>query len=162
MKILDACCGERAFWINKKHPDTTFIDIRKEVGPDMIMDCKKTSFPDKAFDLIIFDPPHLSYTKNNKGLFARQWGTIRAKDTRILIREAFIEFSRILKDDGFVLFKWNTHDQKLKTILPLINKFEILFGQLTAQRTKHSSQTYWFMLRKNDKKQAQKDLFDVA
>ena len=155
MKILDACCGERAFWRNKKHPDTTFIDIRKKVKPDMVMDCKNTSFPDKTFDLIVFDPPHLSYSKDNKGIFAAKWGMFRAHEIRALIKGAFIEFDRILKDDGFVIFKWGTHNQTLKVILPLITKFEILFGQLTAQKTTATSKTYWFTLRK-------KDLFSVA
>ncbi len=28
--ILDACCGGKCFWFNKKHPNTLYIDIRKE------------------------------------------------------------------------------------------------------------------------------------
>lgn len=155
MKILDACCGERAFWVDKHHPDTTFIDVREIVKPDIVMDCRNTSFPDKTFDLIIFDPPHLSLSTNNKGIFGEKYGTFTAQEVRILIKESFVEFSRILKDDGFIVFKWNTHSQKLKIVLPLISKFEILFGQLTAERTKYSSRTYWFLLRKNNKQEIQ-------
>ena len=162
MKILDACCSKRAFWVNKHHPDATYIDIRPEVNPDRIMDCRNTSFPDKTFDLIVFDPPHVALSESNKGIFAKKYGTITAKEIRILVHEAFVEFKRILKDDGFVVFKWNTHDQKLKTILPLISGFEILFGQLTTQRTKHSSQTFWFTLKKGEYQKEQHDLFGVA
>jgi len=28
--ILDACCSVKAMWYNKKHPNTVYIDIRKE------------------------------------------------------------------------------------------------------------------------------------
>lgn len=28
--ILDACCGSRMFWFNKKHPNAIFADIRDE------------------------------------------------------------------------------------------------------------------------------------
>ena len=28
--ILDACCGGRCFWFNKEHPNTLYVDIRKE------------------------------------------------------------------------------------------------------------------------------------
>ena len=28
--ILDACCSGRMMWFNKKHPNATYIDIRKE------------------------------------------------------------------------------------------------------------------------------------
>ena len=139
MKILDACCSKRAFWVNKHHPDATYIDIRPEVNPDRIMDCRNTSFPDKTFDLIVFDPPHVALSESNKGIFAKKYGTITAKEIRILV-----------------------HDQKLKTILPLISGFEILFGQLTTQRTKHSSQTFWFTLKKGEYQKEQHDLFGVA
>ncbi|GGH28445.1 hypothetical protein GCM10011418_39120 [Sphingobacterium alkalisoli] len=47
--ILDACCGPRMMWFNKNHPDTIYMDIRKEnfvacdsrkieVDPDLIAD----------------------------------------------------------------------------------------------------------------------------
>lgn len=148
MKILDACCGSRAFWYDKKHPDAIFIDIRPEVKPDIVMDCRYTNFPDKTFDLIVFDPPHDAYGKNNKGIFHERYGGFSAGENRSLVKNAFIEFDRILRDEGFIIFKWNTHGQKLKAILPLISRFEILFGQLTKQKTMESSQTYWFALKK--------------
>jgi len=55
VKILDATCGSRAFWFDKHQKDTTFIDIRPEVNPDIVMDCTKTTFEDRSFDLIVFE-----------------------------------------------------------------------------------------------------------
>jgi hypothetical protein len=67
--ILDACCGSRMFWWDKTEPHTTFIDIReyskgfidnrpnRELQPDIIMDNRKMSFPNKSFKLVVFDPP---------------------------------------------------------------------------------------------------------
>ena len=69
--ILDACCGSRMFWFDKKHPNVIFSDIReydkgfidnrpnRELHPDQIMDFRKLDFPDKSFKLVVFDPPHL-------------------------------------------------------------------------------------------------------
>ena len=151
MKILSACCGQRSYWFNKQQKDTTFIDIRPEVKPDVVMDCTKTVFEDKTFDLIEFDPPHESHTKAAKGVFVEKYGAFTAAEIRNLVAAAFKEFHRILKDEGFVIFKWNTHCQQLKTILPLIDGFEFLFGQKTAFRTKHASSTYWFCLKKGVK-----------
>lgn len=63
--ILDACCGSRMFWFDKKQPNTLFCDIReydkgfidnrqnRELHPDMIMDFRKMDFPDKSFKLSI-------------------------------------------------------------------------------------------------------------
>jgi len=120
----------------------------KEVKPDLVMDCTKTNFPDKYFDLIVFDPPHIVATKNNKGIFAKSYGTYTSIELRNFIYRAFKEFERILKDDGFVIFKWNTCDIPLNKILRYAVGFKALFGHQTAFRTKHASRTYWVCLRK--------------
>jgi len=150
MKILHACCGRRLFWYNKNHPDVIYIDIRAAVNPDRIMDCTATNFKDNYFDFIVFDPPHCSYSENNKGIFKEKYGGFPAAKTRFFIKKAFIEFKRILKKDGLVVFKWNTHSQKLAVILSMIEDFEVLFGHLTAHKTKSSSQTYWLLLKFKD------------
>jgi|GEM_PF-4955529 len=36
--ILDACCGSRMFWFNKKHPNTLYMDIREYDKGDIIVD----------------------------------------------------------------------------------------------------------------------------
>ena len=28
--ILDACCGSRMFWFDRRHPDVVFMDRREE------------------------------------------------------------------------------------------------------------------------------------
>lgn len=67
-KILDACCGSRMFWFNKKHPDALYIDNRTmaptkqtngatiTVAPDEVMDFRKLGLPDESFSLVVFDP----------------------------------------------------------------------------------------------------------
>lgn len=144
MKILDATAGNRAMWFDKQNPIATFIDIRPEVKPDMVMDCTNTTFEDKTFDLIVFDPPHVNCGSNSH--MAKTYGHFTTAEIRELIRDAFIEFKRILKDDGFVIFKWNDHDQRLSKVLSLIWDFEPLFAQKTAYKTKHASSTYWLCL----------------
>ena len=70
MKILDACCGSRMFWYDKKEPNTTYMDMRKsyeqladghiiDVNPDVQGDFRDMDFEDNTFDLVVFDPPHL-------------------------------------------------------------------------------------------------------
>jgi len=147
LKILDATAGFRGIWFDKNEEHTIYIDVRKEVNPDYVMDCTKTNFPDKFFDLIVFDPPHIGTTPNNKGLMGKRYHNgLRAKEIRELIRNASKEFFRILKDNGFLIFKWNDHDQKLSKILPLLEDFKPLFGHKVAIRTKHSSSTYYVVL----------------
>lgn len=72
--ILDACCGGRAFWFNKNHPETLYVDRRvmqpqivstgrnartRKCLPDKVMDFRKLDIEDESFRLVVFDPPHL-------------------------------------------------------------------------------------------------------
>lgn len=142
MRILDATCSNRAMWFIKDFPDCSYIDIRPEVQPDRVEDCRHTSFPAGEFDLIVFDPPHLNM--GAKSEMAKLYGHFTTASIINLVAEAFVEFNRVLKSSGFVLFKWNNHDIKLARVLKLIpSNFLPLFGQQVSYRTKHSSQTYW-------------------
>lgn len=66
--ILDACCGARKCWADKKNPNAVFMDIRKEtcvlsdgrtieINPDVVADFRHIPFPDNHFHLVLFDPP---------------------------------------------------------------------------------------------------------
>lgn len=147
MRILDATCSNRGMWYIKDFPGATYIDIRPEVNPDRVEDCRHTSFPDKEFDLIVFDPPHMNIGEGSYKVL--KYGVFKTSEILNLVPAAFAEFDRILKDEGFVLFKWNTHHIKLSRVLALLPKsFSPLFGQQVSLRTKHSSQTYWVCLLK--------------
>lgn len=69
--ILDACCGSRMFWWNKRHPAVIYNDNRKleatlcdgrklVIDPDTLCDFRDLPFPDKYFKMVIFDP-HTCY-----------------------------------------------------------------------------------------------------
>ena len=55
--ILDACCGSRMFWFDRRHPDVVFMDRREEthmlcdgrtleIKPDVVGDFRKMPFND--------------------------------------------------------------------------------------------------------------------
>ena len=59
-KILDACCGSRMFWFDKKNPNVLFCDVRSEqhrlcdgrileIKPDMEVDFREMPFKDGEF-----------------------------------------------------------------------------------------------------------------
>ena len=86
MKILDACCGSKMFWFDKKNKnvlymdnrtlDTTLCDGRKlVVNPDIVADFKSMPFNDETFYLVIFDPPHLKNAGDTSYLKAK-YGTL--------------------------------------------------------------------------------------
>ena len=141
--ILDACCGSRMFWFDRKNPLSVFMDIRNEehtlcdgrkleVHPDIVADFTDMPFPDKSFKLVVFDPPHLKWLGENSWMF-KKYGKL-PKDWRQLIRRGFDECMRVLDDYGTLVFKWNEDQIKLREVIEAIGK-EPLFGHPTRGKT---------------------------
>jgi hypothetical protein len=154
--ILDACCGARMFWNDKKQKNTIFIDNRieekgyndyrpnREIKPDVVMDFRDLKFPDKKFKLIIMDPPHIiSNSKNFR--MARDYGVLDKETWKEDIKRGFDECWRCLDDNGVFIFKWNETSVKRKEILEVLgrNKY-LLFGNLMRSKIP----THWFVFMK--------------
>lgn len=148
MRVVDLSAGKRAIWFNKNHPDAVFVDCRPEVFPDVVADTRK--LPDslgKDYDLVVFDPPHVNFGKNAE--MSKTYGWHTTAEIRDIISGTGKEAHRITRRDALMAFKWNDHDQKLERVLGLMSGFwEPLFGHKVSQRTKHSSTTYWVLLRR--------------
>ena len=158
--ILDACCGGRMMWTNKNHPNTLYIDIRKEdkghiaavpnhkVNPDIIMDFRKMDFPDNKFKLVVWDVPHLLSNRAGNGIFRKKFGVLNVETWQDDLKRGFNECWRVLEDYGVLLFKWNDHDISHKKILQLL-PVEPLFGNISSgSGIKKASKTYWFCFMK--------------
>lgn len=157
--ILDACCGSRMFWFDKKNPNVLFADIRREtttlcdgrkleVNPDIICDFKKMPFPDNFFQMVVFDPPHLKDLGKDSWM-AKKYGVLFPTWENDL-KEGFQECMRVLKPNGTLIFKWNEHQIKLNQVLKIFNQTP-LFGHVTG---KHG-RTIWVSFMKinsDDKK----------
>jgi hypothetical protein len=146
MKILDVSAGYRNIWFNQAHPMCTFLDIRKHVEPDVIMDSKDlAALPADYYDLAVFDPPHVALGPNSN--MADRYGVFSGSEIRIIVQQTAIQLIRVLKSNALLAFKWNDHDQRLWTIIKLLNGFEPLFGHKVAEKAGRRSSTYWILLR---------------
>ena len=145
--VLDACCGAKMFWFDRKNPLATFMDKRfekhllcngyvLEVAPDLVADFKRMPFADETFYLVVFDPPHLTSLKNDKSWLAQKYGRL-LPTWRDEIQEGFAECFRVLKPFGTLIFKWNTTDISTAEVLKLTDRSP-LFGH-----TGHQSETIW-------------------
>lgn len=148
-KILDACCGSRMLWFDKKNPDVTFMDIRKEyeklpsghiinVNPDIVADFRKMPFDDNTYDMVVFDPPYLLHVGKNSWL-AKKYGRLD-NNWQEDIKQGFSECMRVLKPSGSLIFKWNEEQLKLKDVLATI-EYKPLFGN-------KRSRTHWLVFMK--------------
>src|SRR5258708_3549824 len=120
--ILDACCGSKMFWFDKDNIEVIFSDIRTEehilcdgrkleIKPDVVMDFTDLKFPNKRFNLVVFDPPHMN-TLGDKSWMAKKYGKLPL-DWKPLIKDGLNECWRVLKTNGVLIFKWSDIDIKV-------------------------------------------------
>ena len=153
--ILDACCGGRMFWKNKKHPNAIFQDIRKDIlplkeqyglnftiEPDIIGDFRNMDFKDKSFKMVIFDPPHLFMNKT--AWMAKKYGTIKGTDWKEDLRKGFKECWRVLDNFGTLIFKWNNQSIDIKEVKLLFPEEPIIFNRIGTK----GKSTYRFVFMK--------------
>jgi SAM-dependent methyltransferase len=148
--VLDACCGPRMFWFDRKDPRALFIDKRREthpidigtpgtigrapivVDPDHIAYFTNMPFADESFHLVVFDPPHIE-RREPKGLLTRKYGHLTG-EWREMLRAGFAECFRVLKPHGTLVFKWAESDHPVSEILKL-TPAKPLFGHRTGRAT---------------------------
>ena len=153
--ILDACCGSKMFWFDKHNPNVEFCDNRTvpyheyypkryiEIQPDTVCDFTALPFPDKAFKLVVFDPPHLtqagpaSWARLKYGCLDESWPQ--------MIHDGFAECVRVLDDCGTLIFKWSEVQIPLKKVLEAIgSEHKPLFGH----RSGKNMNTHWMAFMK--------------
>ena len=157
--ILDACCGSRMFWFDRKNPDVLFCDNRVvdkmtvgrgrnardfEVQPDRVMDFRKMKFKNNSFQLVVFDPPHLAKAGQSSYL-AQKYGLLDKENWETDIRQGFTECFRVLKPNGVLIFKWSEVEKKVSDIIKLA-PYRPLFGH----RSGKSQKTHWLCFMKID------------
>lgn len=156
--VLDACCGSRMFWFDKRDARALFIDKRREthpidigtpgtrgrspivVDPDMLASFSDLPFADESFHLVVFDPPHIE-REQALGLMTRKYGHLTG-DWRDTLRNGFAECFRVLKPNGTLVFKWADSDHPVSTILALTPE-RPLFGN------KSGKHTHWIVFMKD-------------
>lgn len=105
------------------------------------MDFRKLPFPDNTFNMVVFDPPHL--TRAGRDSWMRlKYGMLTA-DWQEDIRQGFAGCFRVLKPGQFLVFKWNEAQVRVSQLLALTSEI-LLFGHKSGKREK----THWIMFMK--------------
>ncbi|MCV2349309.1 class I SAM-dependent methyltransferase [Paucibacter sp. Y2R2-4] len=159
-QILDPCCGSRMMWFDRKNPNVIFGDRRSEtltvtdrshgnekgtrtlhIQPDALMDFRQMPYPDGAFKLVAFDPPHL-VRAGPRSWLAAKYGKL-GPEWRDDLRRGFAECFRVLSTDGVLVFKWNETQVKLSEVLAL-TPHRPLFGNTSGKK----AGTHWLVFMK--------------
>jgi SAM-dependent methyltransferase len=144
-------------WLDKQNPDVVFGDCRREtvtvtdnsrgnhsgqrvlrIEPDTVLDFRALPYPDGAFPLVVFDPPHLIHAGPRSWLRAK-YGTL-GPDWKDDLRRGFAECLRVLTPDGTLIFKWNETQVRVGEVLALA-PIAPLFGHISGR----TGLTHWLV-----------------
>lgn len=156
--VLDACCGSRMFWFDRQDSRAVFVDKRRErhtlpdvsskggsrelvIDPDHQADFTDLPFPDEAFALVVFDPPH--FERNGAtGWVGLKYGTLKG-EWREELRLGFAECFRVLRPEGVLIFKWCEDEIPVSQILALTPE-----KPLIGHRSGKQQKTHWIAFMK--------------
>lgn len=154
-KVLDVCCGGKAFWFDKHNVRVLYCDKREKqeillcnnqiiaIDPDIVCDFTNLPFDDNSFYQVVFDPPHL-INKSETAWLVQKYGTLPSNWQEVLSK-GFSECMRVLKPNGTLIFKWNEVEIKTSIIIEILGfKEKLLFGHRSG---KHSG-THWLVYMK--------------
>ena len=142
--ILDPASSMRSFYFDKKDKRVLFGDIRvKEthlltngqtihIEPDEVMDFRAIPYPDEAFKVVVFDPPHM-LNLSEKSWMRKKYGVLDKETWQDDLTKGFAECFRVLKDEGTLIFKWNEVSIPLKDILTL-TPYKPVLGHPSGKR----------------------------
>jgi hypothetical protein len=135
--VLDPASSMRSFYFNKTDERVVFGDIREDethlltngqtitIKPDEVMDFRSIPYPDKTFQMVVFDPPHM-LRLSEKSWMRKKYGVLDSQSWREDLTQGFAECFRVLNTNGTLVFKWNEVSIPLKEILKLTDQKPIL------------------------------------
>lgn len=146
------------FWFDRQDSRAVFVDKRRErhtlpdvsskggsrelvIDPDHQADFTDLPFPDEAFALVVFDPPH--FERNGAtGWVGLKYGTLKG-EWRDMLRDGFAECFRVLRPEGVLIFKWCEDEIPVSQILALTPE-----KPLIGHRSGKQQKTHWIAFMK--------------
>lgn len=162
--ILDATCGLKEMWFQKDAEDVVYLDMRhgaiaytedkfkllpelrnQYIKPTIIGDNRNLPFKNNSFTMVLYDPPHI-ISKEANDILSMKYSVLSPITWTMDMSSAIKELFRVLKPNGFFVFKWSEHSRALKEALKLF-PYKPLFGTNVSYKNK----TWWIVFRKDSR-----------
>lgn len=151
-------------WYDKHHPNTLYIDIRKEekgfipaipnfeINPDEIADFRllPVHIKSKRFKLIVWDIPHRK-DKVPHGILLKKFGILNPQTWKADITTGFKELWSVLDDYGVLLLKFSNYHVKFDELLLQIPEHPLFYNKTSHKGT---TETRWFCFMKIPEEQS--------
>lgn len=158
-EVLDPTCGGRCIWYggNKDREDTLYVDNREEepgfhgqegrtyaVQPDEVQDFTDLPYDDGEFNLIVWDPPHITRADGMEqltGRITKKYGALHAETWQHDLRKGFEELWRVLSPGGTLVFKFADNNIPFEDVLDVFPE-DPLCGTTTKKHNR--TENRWF------------------
>jgi len=128
---LDATAGLRMYWRRRSQQGVVFLDIRREMKPDIVASNECLPFRTSCFKRVFYDPPHIICEDGSIAQtdFGWRYGFWRHKSD--LVRNIYRvnkEFARVLVPRGeLFLFYTDYHENpSIESVLALLGNFDVI------------------------------------
>lgn len=146
--ILDATCSFAHVWPAYA---TLRMDIRREVGPDLVADARFLPFRDGVFDEIFLDPPHIFgrciYIHDKMD----RYGSFKnGRAWKEFAKSATAEAARVLAPGGSVHYKiTETEDSRLKVKHIPTDSLQISRHRITKSKSNRTDKfnVHWLTMK---------------
>jgi SAM-dependent methyltransferase len=181
-RILDVTYNTGAMWNG-----TPFGPTRMDINPtfkdmglcDITADCRAMPFDDESYEVIVFDPPHIT-DAGSDSVMGQRYGSLEGDNISEIFQPFLQEAHRVLTPDGIVLVKicdavhagrhqWQ-HVDLLEDAWALdftacdvqikVNRHDPVEGNWLTVRHVRNAHAFWIVLRKGDN--CDRGGFDVA
>lgn len=149
-KILDATSGMKGIWRGKNVSNILFLDVNKDVKPDIVASNENLPFRDGSFEKVVFDPPQfvLSKAENALPIHKRYGFWLRKQDFFDNLKAVNKEFSRVLKEDGSLLMKFCTFNFEMSDVLEDLSNFLLVKNDSRPTKGRGKNTVHWLLFQR--------------
>lgn len=158
--VLDVTAGYRYIWFTKKLPylgKTLFLDVRREVSPDVVADNEHLPFKNNSFKIVVYEMRGIVNPNFDSSFFKTEFGkrfwAMPSRST--LLRNVYCVNFEAARVAERLIVKWCDTQVSVETLKHLLTCWKLVKQKtFRSFRAFHMSKntTYWLFFEKKKEK----------